>query len=728
VTSRPDYPYPRITLPKRARRESSLPTLLDPNNKDAAVYVPPSMQRGSDWRSKLVINSMQRGNSEGYNQVPQHRQQTVHHSMAGKRSVTPQPLPLRSHSSHLPSQPTTWQLHGHPAEVPSSNAARSHSSHLRSLPTSELQDLSLRIAHEVTQRSQPPPLPMTTPIVPSNSGSGHHGKPQLPPQQGSGNAAARVMQQPSSGSLGQQAMQNAPMQLLPKATGLPALQYFDQFIYPLYSLSALSSTTLLPKYESYIKPGRNNILELAMAIGLQLQGILLACPDKSQVNTAEGHIFKAFIQTSRPQGDKSVPAVNDSSKVSIESVKGWLEPSRHRGRAKDIVKHVMMRRCLKSGCDYDDVVETSLLGYYHLLRGEVSSFYVCIGNAQRQVALLEIQQNPRDAALWSAQDMRVLQAKAAAMDRLHPISFYSLSAPSASTVKGEEIADNDFNLIQEKLSEIACFAQTREIGKLDAEVDEQLSALKKSLPIQLQPSIRSEWLTTTCGRVDSDWISDMIRGESTMPSLRLNIYLNICFMRLIARQPRIVQALNTLGEEEGLRASVDSEPLQSVCQVEHTSSSVIASTLLAFTVFPHLICLSQFFAAELTSSAWNYIISQLLLLDSASQEQRQEMQEGMKRMEDKLTSLVEYLNASQEKESWLFAASLEMVKSIIKTAREDENGASKWMIKVSRFSKTHQQAFSRLLKGDACAVDTFRKQTTDTETTAINTTTNNTTT
>ena len=562
---------------------------------------------------------------------------------------------------------------------------------------------------------------MTTGLVPSITVPSQGG---AVPQQHQGNASRLLP--PSGGSLGQQAMQNAPMQLLPKATGLPALHYFDQFIYPLFSLSALSATVLQQKYECYIKPGRNNILELAMAIGLQLQGILLACPDKGQANTAEGRIFKAFLQTSRQQpeqrqqqgGDKSGSSQNDVSKVSIDSVKGWIEPARHRSRAKDIVKHVMMRRCLKSGFDYDDVIETSLLGYYHLLRGDVSGFHVCIGNTQRQLALLDIQQNPRDAALWSKQDMRVLQAKATAMDHLHPIKFYSRVGSSTSTSKDEQIVDNDFALVQEKLSELASFVQSASLqvsegNSLDVEVDNRLSTLRRDLPDRLQqPTICSEWITITCERVDSDWISDMIRGDSMTPSLRLNVYLNICFVRLVARQRHLLRALDATEKQEGSRSTpLESGLLKSIRQVDHISTSMISSTLLAFTVFPHLICLSQLFAAELTASAWNYIVAQLVLLDSALNEQRQVMQEGLKKMEDKLTPLIEYLAASQEKESWPFAASLGMVRSIIQAARESEAGATECLDTLRRFNIAHSQAFSRILKGNACAVEELRKQT-----------------
>lgn len=698
-----------------------MPALLNIGHNNSAVFVPPSMmQRGNDWRTKLIVNSLHKTGHNSHDRSQDNRsvdsqlyaessnphrlqsQHQSHQATANKHDYNSLPAASRTVSSANPAWASQSSITSKEAAL-QNNAGRANVSHLRSLATSELQDLSRSIAHEVTQRNKVAPLPpaVKTPVVPSVS---HLGPLPHQPNQVS---SRQIVQVAGGASLGQQAMQNTPMQHLPKAVGLPALDYFCQLVFPLFPLSALSPKVLSQRYENYIKPGRNNILELAVSIGLQLQGILLACPDKSQAHTAEGRIFKAFLQSSR-QGqqqdshmeEKSSQALQDN-RMSIDSIKGWIEPTRHRSRAKDIVKHVMMRRCLKNGLDYDDVLENILLAYFYLLRGDSSAYHIFTGNAQRQLALLEVQRVTREDILWGASDVKAVQAKVISMERLHPIKYFTrLSSDfvtaSTSSEANEDDETEDCVSLLKKLSDVAFFVQSsNSSANIEVEVDERLASFRQSLPRHLQDLVRSEWISND-GQAESgnsDWISDMIRGAPMTPCLRVNVCLNVCFIRLVARQSCLTQALCAPSEQDN-----DSRFHDNIRQVQHISSSILSSTLLACTVFPQLVSCSQTFATELSASAWNYLVSDLLL-------QQNDGQQSLVKMQDTLGQLIDILTSSQEKETWPVVSSLRMAKSITK----DEATCNEWLTILMSFCKANPERFTRMLSGDAWAAEEFRK-------------------
>ncbi|UZJ55990.1 hypothetical protein CBS101457_005310 [Exobasidium rhododendri] len=749
VTSRPDFPYPRITLPKRARRESSLPALMSIKTNDSNVFVPSSiMQRSNDWRTKLIVNSLQQNTEEGRGQQ---QQSSFSHSSVSTddHAMSTSNMALKEHSHQLqpiggprPSAGLTIKT-SPPPPPSSSDQAKSKSkdirhhlapymTKLRTLPTAELEDLGSFIAYEVSQRTQTRPL--KTPVVPSNPRMS-----QATTLISSSTRTAATMS--ANTNLVSQAMHNAPMQLLPKAVGLPALEYFEEMMFPLLPLPVLSSKSLLSKYENYVKPGRNNIIELVVAIALQLQGVSLSCSNKSQANTAEGRIFKSFLQYSSVQQEQqhhqhhqATASNGNEAKVCIDSIKGWIEPGRHRSRAKEIVKHVILRRCLKNGLDYDDVLENVLLAHFCLLRGNLSGYHIYTGTARRQIALLGLQQQTFRDGLWSEEDARLIQCKVLALERLHPIQIFAPPSPPTTCISGEQFVKTDFATLQGRLSEIAAFVQkehgTSEDSKpLIVEVDLLLAKLQSSLPSRLQglvPASRVEESSSSSdvSKMDVKWISEAIHSSALTPSLRLSVCLNVAFIRLAALQEFIPRALKDFIPQALKRVEESDAPMLSpgrmlnktlhlrLADCRHVASAVLSSTLQAITLYPHLACLFQFYVAEVTSCAWNYVVSHLLLssgvpsFPSSTEEQRI----GFNKVKEGLSQLLTIALETQEKEAWPYAASLQMLSSILQDVSEGEDGTKGWLSIMQTFGSSNKTAFHRLLMGDPWAVDALRKE------------------
>lgn len=599
----------------------------------------------------------------------------------------------------------------------SSKAGLNHfeASHLHSLATAELRDLSMSIAQEVNQRAQA--TPARTPTVPSVSIPQHHQHRHphalQPTSQLCGQQIASA--QPSSrsanyaaGGLAPQTMPGTPMQLLPKAVGLPALDYFDQLVFPLILLPVLSSKVLTERFSSFVKPGSNNVVELAMAIGLQLQGLLLSSSDEDQVNTAEGRIFKAFLLASKQLPQKNLSwsmsagqrQPNNQSKtdsdgrLSIESIKGWIEPARHRSRAKDIVKHVKLRRCFKTGLDYDDVVENILLAYFHLIRGDVGAYYQRIGSAKQQLTLMAIQQ-PSNEAPWSSEDIATVRASVYSMERMHPIGFLAgLSNASQAPSWSVGNVNSDLATLQVRVSDIAAVVQAESKRKVSRDlgvgVDQLVDVFRQSLPNHLQACINNDWTSH--------------RSDTMAPSLRLKICQGVSFLGLVARQGCLVDAIEQV--DWPVTAKDQQDGLQSIGEAHHLASTHLSSTLSAFTILPQLGCLSQMYATELTASAWSFVTAHCLRLTLPSSQQGREADMATAaKMEDCLAQLARLISTSEEREGWHFSTSLSSARTILRRVREEGNGGEETLAALRRFCTTQREAFTRLLMGDpwACA-------------------------
>lgn len=186
---------------------------------------------------------------------------------------------------------------------------------------------------------------------------------------------------------------------LPQRIVSLAFEYFEKYIGSIIGqlqAKRLSSASLIWSYNNPQAAinGLHHFTELCLAIGMQIQGIVLALPIQTQQKKDTERLIKFCL----PQ----------------ETVKPWLDYRHHFRTVKDTIKRVIAQRKTKYNISYDDVLESLLMSIFYALKGDTNATTFFINIASRQSLALKkdtISKNCNGSHDWDCSQKLILSTK-----------------------------------------------------------------------------------------------------------------------------------------------------------------------------------------------------------------------------------------------------------------------------------------------------------------------------